>query len=147
MARNSDLTIAGDIRDHCLARRARLLGRRVTRIYDDALRPVGLTSGQLTILVAVTLYPGALASQLHDRLDLEQSSFSRNAAIMQRQGWIEKRTIEGERGQGLHITRQGSALLAEALPCWRSAQREAKRMLGDDSQTFLDLVDEHVTPG
>ena len=146
MARNPDLRIASDIRDHCLARRARLLGRRITRIYDDALRPAGLTSGQLTILAAVTLNPGALSSQLHERLELEQSSFSRNAAVMQRQGWIEKRSLEGQRGQGLHITRLGSAVLAEALPCWRSAQREAKRMLGDDSQTFLDLVDEHVTP-
>jgi len=146
MTRNSDITIATDIRDHCLARRARLLGRRVTRIYDDALRPAGLTSGQLTILVAVALHPGALSSQLHERLDLEQSSFSRNAAVMQRQGWIEKQAIEGQRGQGLHITELGSSMLAEALPCWRSAQREAKRMLGDDAQTFLDLVDDHVTP-
>jgi DNA-binding MarR family transcriptional regulator len=144
MDRDPNTTIAADIRDHCLAKRARLLGRRVTRIYDEALRPLGLTSGQLTILVAVTLNPGALSSQLQESLDIEQSSFSRNSAVMQRQGWIEKRAVEGQRGQGLHITKQGSTLLTEALPCWRSAQRKAKRMLGNDSQTFLDLVDEHV---
>jgi DNA-binding MarR family transcriptional regulator len=147
MAQHPSLTIAADIRDHCLAKRARLLGRRVTRIYDDALRPVGLTSGQLTILVAVTLNPGALSSQLCEQLDIEQSSFSRNTAIMHRQGWIAKRPVEGQRGQGLHITKQGSTVLAKALPCWRSAQHEAKHMLGDDSQNFLDLVDEHVTTG
>ena len=101
MAQHPNIAIAADIRDHCLAKRARLLGRRVTRIYDDALRPVGLTSGQLTILVAVTLNPGALSSQLQERLDIEQSSFSRNAAVMQRQGWIEKHSVEGQRGQGL----------------------------------------------
>lgn len=145
MVKNPDITMASDIRDHCIAKRARILGRRITRIYDDALRPAGLTSGQLTILVAITLYPGSLASQLHERLELEQSSFSRNAAVMQRQGWIKKQPIPGQRGQGLHITKRGSAVLAEAMPCWRAAQRKAKRMLGDDSQTFLDLVDDRVT--
>ena len=70
MTRKPDVTIAADIRDHCFAKRARLLGRRVTRIYDEALRPAGLTSGQLTILVAVTLHPGARANQLHEHLEL-----------------------------------------------------------------------------
>jgi DNA-binding MarR family transcriptional regulator len=135
--------IACDVGRECLARRARLLSRKLTRIYDDALRPLGLTSSQLGILGAIAANPGARAAQLHRRLELEQSSFSRNAALMERRGWIERRPAAGDRGQELLLTKAGAALLASAIPCWQAAQRRAKRMLGDDAQAFADLVDEH----
>lgn len=122
-----------------------MLSRKLTRIYDDALRPVGLTASQLNILVAIAANPGARAAELHRRLDLEQSSFSRNAALMERRGWIEKQPAQGDRGQELFLTKEGAALLADALPLWRSAQREAKRMLGGGAQIFTDLVDQHLS--
>jgi len=135
--------IACDVGRQCLARRARILSRKLTRIYDDALRPLGLTSSQLGILGAIAAHPGARATELHRRLELEQSSFSRNAALMELRGWIEKRPAEGDRGHELLLTKAGSVLLARAIPRWRTAQREAKRILGDDAQTFAELVDEH----
>ena len=137
-------SIAVDIGRQCLSRRVRLLSRKLTRIYDDALRPVGLTSSQFTILVAITANPGARAAELHRRLELEQSSFSRNTALMERRGWIEKQPAEGDRGRELLLTKTGTALLADALPLWRSAQREAKRTLGSGAQIFTDLVDQHL---
>ena len=135
--------IACDVGRQCLARRAGILSRKLTRIYDNALRPLGLTSSQLGILGAIAANPGARASELHRRLELEQSSFSRNAALMELRGWIEKRPAEDDRGQKLRLTKAGSVLLARAIPHWRTAQRQAKRILGDDAQTFADLVDEH----
>ena len=137
-------SLAADIGRQCLARRVRLLSRKLTRIYDDALRPVGLTSSQFTILVAITANPGARAAELHRRLELEQSSFSRNTALMERRGWIEKQPAEGDRGQELLLTKTGKVLLTDALPLWRSAQREAKRTLGSGAQIFIDLVDQHL---
>src|SRR5262245_48628324 len=135
--------IACDVGRRCLARRARILSRKLTRIYDDALRPLGLTSCQLGILGAIAANPGARATELHRRLELEQSSFSRNAALMERRGWIQKRPADDDRGHELLLTKAGSALLAKAIPRWRTAQCEAKRILGKDAQTFADLVDEH----
>ena len=41
------------IGDQCLAVRVRMLNRTITTIYDDALRPLGLTVGQLNILVVI----------------------------------------------------------------------------------------------
>jgi DNA-binding MarR family transcriptional regulator len=135
--------IACDLGRQCLARRARILSRKLTRIYDDALRPLGLTSSQLGILCAIAANPGARATELHRGLELEQSSFSRNAALMELHGWIEKRPAGDERGQELLLTKAGSALLARAIPHWRSAQRQARRILGDDAPVFANLVDEH----
>jgi hypothetical protein len=30
------------------------------------------------------------------------------------------------------------------MPCWRSAQRQAKRLLGADAQNFKELVDQQL---
>ena len=77
-------------------------------------------------------------------LEIEQSSFSRNASLMEKRGWIEKEPCDGDRGQNLTVTKDGAALMAQALPHWRAAQREAKRLLGGNAQTFVDLVDEQL---
>ena len=44
---------AETISANCLAGRVRLLHRTITGIYQEALRPLGLTDAQLTILVMV----------------------------------------------------------------------------------------------
>ena len=53
--RNPTAASAADrIGSECLAVRIRLLNRTITGIYDDALRPLGVTAGQLNALVVVT---------------------------------------------------------------------------------------------
>jgi hypothetical protein len=37
----------------CIAVRVRLLNRVITSLYDDALRPLGITVSQLNLLVAI----------------------------------------------------------------------------------------------
>ena len=46
--------IAATIADECLAVRIRLLNRVVSGVYDQALRPLGITAGQMNILVVVS---------------------------------------------------------------------------------------------
>ena len=46
---------AAEIARDCMASRVRRLERRLTRIYDDALRALGLTGSQLALLVATQL--------------------------------------------------------------------------------------------
>ncbi len=48
-------TAADLIAANCLAVRVRLLSRTITGIYDEALRPLGVTVGQLNILVTVAM--------------------------------------------------------------------------------------------
>ena len=45
--------IAECIAQECLAVRVRLLNRALTAIYDEALRPLGMTTGQLNVMVVV----------------------------------------------------------------------------------------------
>ncbi len=136
---------AGIIGRQCLAGRARLLSSVISRIYDEALRPVDLKASQLSILAAVSTVKRAQPANLCRRLELEQSTFSRNVALMKRRGWVAARPGEDERSQELRLTKKGEALLAAALPRWREAQRKATRILGAKrAGALLDLVDESL---
>lgn len=126
------------ISQQCLAIRARRLERTVTRLYDAALRPHGVSGAQLGVLVAVALSGEVQPKTLSTILDLEKSTLSRNIALMVGKRWIESQ--RSGRAQVLRLTPAGSALLARALPAWRRAQRQAQRLLSQDAVDTLRLV-------
>ena len=114
----------------CLAARIRLLHRTVTGIFDEALRPLGLTDAQLTILVMVAnrgpVSPGAVARHLN----MEKSTISRNIARMDKNGWLRVADGESGREQQLTLTPKGKTLLVKAFPVWTEAQTKTKAVLG-----------------
>ena len=135
---------AEHIATECLAIRVRLLGRTITRIYDDALRPLGLTVGQLNLLVFVgkrgPVGPGELASVL----GMEKSTVSRNVERMIRQGWIDSSPSSSGRGQELSLTAQGRKLLEKAVPLWEEAQRQTTETLGERNFASLRRITNSV---
>jgi DNA-binding MarR family transcriptional regulator len=121
----------------CLAVRVRLISRRLSRIYDAALRPLGITISQLNLLSVIDNMQPAPSGRVAALLSMEISTLSRNARIAQSEGWI---TIErAERGNGrvLNLTPAGRQKLLEALPPWQQAQAEARALLGPDGADTL----------
>lgn len=118
------------IANECLAVRVRMLGRVLTALYDDAMRPHGLTIAQLNILVAVSRLAPASAGRVGEVLALEKSTLSRNLERMRRQGWIEQRPASRGRGHDLYVTDAGAALLRRVFPDWKRAQAKARELLG-----------------
>jgi DNA-binding MarR family transcriptional regulator len=117
--------IARAMRTECLAMRVRQLNRRVTRIYDAALRPHGVSTAQLNVLVALALMSAARPTDVAHALGLEKSTLSRNLERMTARGWVA--VGAGERGteQQLRLLPAGRRVLEDALPAWRAAQRQA----------------------
>ena len=128
----------------CLAFRVRLLNRTITGIYDDALRPLGLTAGQLNVLVAVAklgpLSPGEVAR----KLNMEKSTVSRNIERMQRNGWLTVSPDDSGRKQSLALAPKGSQLLKKSLPLWKEAQSRAAAVLGQRGAKSIHRVGDAV---
>ena len=126
----SEQPVADLIAEECLAGRVRLLNRTITGIYNDALLPLGMTVGQLNILVAVAKLGPISPGDLARRLNMEKSTLSRNVARMQAHGWIVVSPGEPGRKQALGVTPRGQKLLEKARPRWSEAQERAKAILG-----------------
>jgi len=126
----------------CLATRVRLLSRTITRIYDAALRPFGLTISQLGMLSAVSILQPAAAGDVANYMSMDISTLSRNAHLMAGEGWITVEPSEHGNGRVLRLTGDGARKLSEATPAWSLAQAEAKELLGaEDAGAITRLVD------
>lgn len=122
----------------CIAGRLRVLGRVVTGLYDDALRPHGLRITQASILVAVAKMKAARPGDVCRVLQLEKSTLSRDVKRLLKRGWLEAVPDPDDgRAHRLRITAKGLALLEKTYPVWREAQKEAKQLLG---ATAVDAV-------
>ena len=102
----------------------------MTRLYDEALRPTGMTTSQMNILVVVAKYGEATPRQVGDWLHLEKSTLSRNVRRLQQNGWLVIRSAEKGNSHSLKLTSKGDRVLQRGLPLWESAQKEAKAILG-----------------
>ena len=122
---------ADEIARECVMTRWRMTNRVLSAIYDDELRPLGVKSGQLSLLVAVTKAGPVRRIELGRLLSLDPSTLTRNLALMVKHGWIEEVPDDGDqRGAPLQITGTGRKLLETLAPAWRRAQARAKKVLG-----------------
>jgi DNA-binding MarR family transcriptional regulator len=122
----------------CLATRVRQLSRIVTRLYDDAMRPLGITASQYTLLAQLASRDGITAVEIGHELDIEKSTLSRNLKRLLALGLILMDPPAGRRGRGLHLTAKGQSVLRAAYPVWQAAQSRSVSVMGPDARAKLD---------
>lgn len=131
---------ARTIAKSCLGWRVRMLNRLVTALYDDALRPLGLTGAQLSILSCLHLLPRKRPVEVGNVLKIDKSTLSRNLDRMERNGWVVRGRGRGE----LTLTPEGSRLVREALPLWKQAQAKCEQLMGEPGAADVSRLAEQV---
>jgi DNA-binding MarR family transcriptional regulator len=124
----------------CVATRVRQLSRIITRVYDDAMRPLGITGSQFTLLTQLAQQDGITAVEIGYSLDIEKSTLSRNLKRLLALGLIVMDPPAGRRGRGLHLTPKGQAVIKDAYPVWHAAQQRTLSAMGADSRGTLDRL-------
>lgn len=134
------------ISGECIAARSRMMSRVLTKIYEDELRPIGLTVSQFNLLVASgcagVLRPRDYARKWH----IDVSTVSRNIERLRTKGWLEIVPDEDAREQPVQLSDSGWAIVEQASRPWQRAQREASRLLGEPGVSMLRTVS-HVLGG
>ncbi len=125
------------IAEQCLAVRLRMLNRVITGVYDDAIRPLGVTAGQLNILVTVETLGKPRQAEVGRGLYMEKSTLSRNVERLRRKGWLEVTERGEDRARHLAVTARGRTLIDRAMPFWEKAQTQARRIIGSDGEHAL----------
>lgn len=119
-----------DMRDACTCFRLRHATRIVTRAYDEALRPVGLRSGQFSILAALSAVDEPSISDLAEGLGMDRTTLSRNLRPLDRDGLVALTPETAARARTVRLTEAGRRRFEAAMPLWQGVQATAEAALG-----------------
>jgi DNA-binding MarR family transcriptional regulator len=134
MSKNDELpfTLTLHVRDHCLCMHVRRAARAIARRYDEALRPVGLTNGQFSLLMSLNRPAPPVMGEVASLLALDRTTLTANLKPLERRGLLEVLPDgKDKRSRRLALTDEGRKVLASAMPIWHAAQ-EANEALAAD---------------
>jgi DNA-binding MarR family transcriptional regulator len=109
-----------EIRDACLCLHLQRAARAVARRFDQAFRPLGLTNGQFSLLMALNRPQPPTISDVARLLAMDRTTLTADLKPLERRGLVEI-TIDNtdRRSRRPHLTSAGRERLAAALPVWR----------------------------
>ncbi len=116
------------IRDHCLCLHTQRAARALARRFDAVFRPLGITSGQFSLLNALNRPSPAPMVQVAALLAMDRTTLTAALKPLERQGLaLSHPNPQDRRARLLVLTDAGRALLARATPLWvaEHAQVEA----------------------
>ena len=116
----------------CVCGNLRMAARLVTAYYDAALRPCGIEANQMTMLWVAHAEAAQPASHLAHAAGMDQSTASRNLAVLETRGLVASIPSSADRRQRLiRLTRRGRSVLLRALPKWQKAQADLASATAD----------------
>lgn len=131
------------VKDRCLCLHAQRAARSLARRFDEALRPVGLRSGQFSILTALNREEPPTLGGVADLLAMDRTSLTAALKPLERDGLVLIRADElDRRARRLLLTKAGIAALDRAMPLWVRTQSEIEALLRatDDLRQQLNVL-------
>jgi DNA-binding MarR family transcriptional regulator len=120
------------VRDHCLCLAARRAARALSRRFDEALRPVGLTSGQFSLLTSLNRPEPPTMGSVASLLAMDRTTLTANLKPLERRGLVETQADpDDRRSRRLLLTDAGRGTLRSAVPIWERTQEELARLLAE----------------
>jgi len=107
------------VRDTCLCLHVQRAARALARRFDEALRPVGLTNGQFSLLMSLNRPEPAGMGGVASLLAMDRTTLTAALKPLERRGLL---TIAPDpkdgRARVLSLTDAGRTVLAQAVPIW-----------------------------
>jgi DNA-binding MarR family transcriptional regulator len=125
------------IRDGCLCLHVQRAARALARNFDEALRPLGLTNGQFSLLNALNRPAPAKMAPVAELLAMDRTTLTAALKPLARRGLV---TVEPDRedrrGRLLRLTPEGRSLLAKAAPVWERVHAEIEARLDGNAEAL-----------
>ena len=119
------------VRDCCLCLHVQRAARALARRFDDALRPVGLTNGQFSMLMSLNRPQPATMASVAGLLAMDRTTLTAALKTLERRGLVVVAPDpEDRRSRRLSLTEEGQATLAAATPIWERTHAELEKLLG-----------------
>jgi DNA-binding MarR family transcriptional regulator len=126
------------VRDHCLCLHLQRAARAVARHFDELMRPVGLTSGQFSLLMSLNRPEPPTMRAVAELLAMDRTTLTANLKPLERRGLVRIRIDkEDRRSRRLALTAKGRAALLNALPAWEEGHAIIEPALAGRSSNRL----------
>ncbi len=119
-----------EVRDACLCLHVQRAARTLARRFDDALRPLDLTSGQFSLLMSLNRPAPPKMGVVASLLAMDRTTLTANLKPLERRGLLEAKVDPGDRrGRLLMLTDAGRDALRRAIPIWEATHGEVEGAL------------------
>jgi DNA-binding MarR family transcriptional regulator len=126
------------VRDNCLCLHVQRAARALARRFDEALRPVGLTQGQFSLLTSLNRAEPPTIGAVAALLALDRTTLTANLKPLERRGLVKVNVDRHDkRSRRLILTPAGRAALGAAAPIWKRAHAQAERLLRSTSPHIM----------
>lgn len=126
------------VRDTCLCLHVQRAARALARHFDDALRGVGLTHGQFSLMMSLNRPTPPTMGEVSQVLAMDRTTLTANLKPLERRGLVAVGVDEKDRrSRRVALTAEGEAVLAAATPIWIASHAEIDARLGADKADDL----------
>ncbi|MDB5546527.1 MAG: MarR family transcriptional regulator [Hyphomicrobiales bacterium] len=118
------------VRDACLCLHTQRAARALARRFDNALRPVGLTNGQFSLLMSLNRPEPPTMAPIAELLAMDRTTLTAALKPLRRRGLVEVTADPDDmRGRRLALTPAAHAVLRDAVPIWERTHAELEAAL------------------
>ena len=129
------------VRDTCLCLHVQRAARTLARRFDEALRPVGLTNGQFSLMMSLNRPVPAGMGSVAALLGMDRTTLTAALKPLERRGLVRIAPDPADkRGRLLTLTDEGRTLLAGAVPIWESTHAAIESRLGLEPAKLRDAL-------
>ncbi len=126
------------VRDTCLCLHVQRAARAMARRFDEALRPLGLTNGQFSLMMSLNRPMPPSIGSVAVLLAMDRTTLTAALKPLQRRDLIEVRADPADRrSRLLTLTPAGRSLLASAVPIWTRSHAALQGLLGESNPERL----------
>jgi DNA-binding MarR family transcriptional regulator len=119
------------VRDSCLCRHVQRAARALARHFDNALRLLGLTNGQFSLMMSLNRSEAPTMRAVASLLAMDRTTLTAALKPLRRRGLVKITTDHVDhRARLLELTPRGKKLLARAVPVWISTHAAVESSLG-----------------
>ena len=123
----------------CVCINLRRIAQKVTDIYDHALKPVGITINQFSLLATIRQIKGCGTGELARQVGLEKSTLVRTLHPLLNNGLVIDKSPPSSRRRQLYLSAEGNAVFKRAFPLWRKTQDEINARLGRQHDELMEI--------
>src|SRR6188474_1249027 len=119
------------VRDTCLCLHVQQAARALARRFDEALRPLGLTNGQFSLLMSLNRPRPAGMGAVASLLAMDRTTLTAALKPLERRGLVSVAVDPADRrGRRLTLTATGRSVLASAVPAWERTHAAVEGLVG-----------------